>query len=178
MEDYKEKAKMLSTDTVTAAVACDRVPAIPMETNDDNCNNCTTATASPTATKHQLSDGNHNDEDPLRHPDADMLHSYNNLMDNPYPKDATGDDRFEDSFQLDDKNLSEDQTFQSEDPNTIEDENDDSDEIFIDTEEQLVNGDYGLSKLYLNEVEIDSREEEETITDLVNATDDDKLIQV
>lgn len=38
--------------------------------------------------------------------------------------------------------------------------------------------DCGLSKLYLNDIEIDSKEEEQTVTELVNAAEKEKLMQV
>ncbi|KAM7360953.1 uncharacterized protein ACRADG_008793 isoform 1-T3 [Cochliomyia hominivorax] len=57
-------------------------------------------------------------------------------------------------------------------------ERDGENDIKNKTTKEYLEEDCGLSKLYLNDIEIDSKEEEQTVTELVNAAEKDKIMKV
>lgn len=66
----------------------------------------------------------------------------------------------------------EDDTFdQYEDVSEIQHDDDDDDDVA-----NIKSNDCDLAKMYLTDIEIDSKEEQQTITDLVNATQDKQLL--
>ncbi|XP_073814813.1 uncharacterized protein isoform X2 [Musca autumnalis] len=176
---------MLSTETVSATITCDRVS--PMDISDDNFNisiTGITATVPATTTEtHQLNNNNndnHTDLLPSQDHNTEILICDKTPITNCHEIDIAtrgeNDDDVEEEFFSPNNNniiLVHEDSINS---------NDGEDDIYIDTEEQLEEGggddDCGVSKVYLDEVEIDRNEEEQTITELVNAAGGDKIMQV
>ncbi|XP_075147622.1 uncharacterized protein LOC142221720 isoform X2 [Haematobia irritans] len=163
---------MLNTDKTFSGGTCNSVSTTPMDISDENTNN--NATDSTRATKQHISDNNNDNlKDLFQHENATIHKCDNSLICNyPTKKTISDDDDCDES----EDTLTPRQVEEGEDDGSSED--DDEDDVFIDSEDKMVQPDCSLTKMYLKEVEIDRQEEEETITDLVKATDEDKLMRV
>lgn len=158
---------MLSLDPSNT---CDNIITTPMEVSDENYNvacDFTVTTASAKTVKSPLN-GSDNNNDVLQK-DTELFTCDISLMTSCHNVTPNENTTLEDN----NSNTAESTTSVDE-----EAEDEDDEETFLDTEEDLVNGECGLAKLYLNEVEIDKQEEEKTIDELVNATENDNLMKV
>ncbi|XP_013119093.2 uncharacterized protein LOC106096083 isoform X1 [Stomoxys calcitrans] len=152
---------MLNIDHIYAGGTCERVSTTPMDIGDEHFNNAGKAADASKATKNHHSDNNDNLKDLSQHENATIHKCDNSLIYN-YPPNQSSPDETPENV-----------------PASVEDDADDeeNEDVITDSEEQLADADCGLSRLYVSEVEIDRREEEETITELVNATNEEKLMQ-